>query len=43
MLIERIQVKSSNVTLTLADRSIKSPSEVVEDTMMEEDKTFVTS
>lgn len=40
--IEGIQVKPSNCTLILEDRSINDPLKVVEDTVVK-DKTFVTS
>jgi len=41
--IEGVQVKPLNVTLTLAYISIKNPLEVVEDAVVEADKTFITS
>ncbi|KEH29413.1 hypothetical protein MTR_4g036475 [Medicago truncatula] len=40
--IEEIQVKPSNFTLTLTYRSINKPLEVVEDAMVEADKTLET-
>jgi len=41
--IEGIQVKPSNYSITLVDRSINDPLEVVEDAVVKVDKTFVTS
>jgi len=38
-----VQVKPSNVTPTLSDKRIKHPLGVVEDVVVEADKTFVTS
>jgi len=37
---ERVQVKPSNVTLTLANKTIKHPYEVVEDVVVQVNKHF---